>query len=199
MSSSHTVTLAHGSAKWEKHIKALERAAESQGFAAKWGGRLVCRWVRKWVAKRELPVSSCGAHGKVYSLLNNPAVHAELRLYLRSNKWSINPMKLAEFVKAKSIPTVAEKYIHQVVDEEMPQGLKKYMEIELFPRVQYCKVGKGMTLETAHQFLHKEGFRFTEHKKVLDYDGHEWPNVAILHHAPLIPAGMDPFHWNLQE
>ena len=23
--------------------------------------------------------------------------------------------------------------------------------------------------------------------------------LAILHHAPLIPAGMDPFHWNLQE
>ena len=23
--------------------------------------------------------------------------------------------------------------------------------------------------------------------------------IAVLHHAPLIPAGMDPFHWNPQE
>lgn len=130
------------------------------------------------MAKRELPVSSHGAHGKVYSLLDDPAVHAELRSYLKSNKWSINPTKLAEFVKEKSIPTAAEKYIHKVVDEEMPQGLKKYMEMELFLRVQYRKVGKGITLETARQFLHKEGFRFTEHKKVLYYDGHKRPDVV---------------------
>ena len=24
-------------------------------------------------------------------------------------------------------------------------------------------------------------------------------NLTILHHAPLIPAGMKPFHWNPQE
>ena len=74
-----------------KHIEASERAAKSQGFAAKWGGRLVRRWVRKWVAKRELPESSCGVHGKFYSLLDNPAVHAELKSYLRLNKWSVDP------------------------------------------------------------------------------------------------------------
>jgi len=141
-----------------KHTEASERAAKRQGFTVKWGGRLARQWVRKWVARSELLESSCGAHGKVYSLLNDPAVCAELRTYLRSNKWSVDPMKLAEFVKAKSIPTTAEKYIYQVVDEEMPQGLKKYMEMELFPCVQYRKIGKGITLETAHQFLHKEGF-----------------------------------------
>ncbi|EDR05911.1 uncharacterized protein LACBIDRAFT_329414 [Laccaria bicolor S238N-H82] len=134
-----------------KHIEVSERAAESQGFAANWGGRLVRRWVRKWVAKRELPESSCGAHGKVYSLLDDLAVRAKLRSYLRSNKWSVDPAKLTEFVKAKLIPTAAEKYICQVVDEEMPRGLKKYMEMELFPHVQYRKVGKGITLETALQ------------------------------------------------
>jgi len=56
----------------------------------------------------------------VYSLLDDPAVRAELRSFLRSNKWSIDPAKLAEFVKVKSIPTTAEKYIHHLVDEEMP-------------------------------------------------------------------------------
>ena len=24
-------------------------------------------------------------------------------------------------------------------------------------------------------------------------------SIAVLHHAPLIPAGMNPFHWNPQE
>lgn len=81
-------------------------------------------------------------------------------------------------MKVKSIPTAAEKYIHQVVDEEMLQGLKKYMETELFPHIQYCKVGKGITLETAHKFLHKEGFQFIEHKKALYYNGQEQPNVV---------------------
>lgn len=181
-----------------KHIEASERAAESQGFAAKWGGRLVRQWVRKWVAKRELPVSSRGAHGKVYSLLDDPAVRAELRSYLRSNKWSIDPAKLAEFVKAKSIPTAAEKYIRQVVDEEMPRGLKKYMEMELFPRVQYRKVGKGITLETARQFLHKEGFRFTEHKKALYYDGHERPDVVEYRQDVFLPA-MEEYRRRLVE
>ena len=81
-------------------------------------------------------------------------------------------------MKVKSIPTAAEKYIHQVVDEEMLRGLKKYMETELFPHIQYRKVGKGITLETAHKFLHKEGFQFIEHKKALYYNGQEQPNVV---------------------
>lgn len=182
----------------KKHIDASERAAESQGFAAKWGGRLVRRWVRKWVTSRELPVSSRGSHGKVYSLLDDPAVRAELRSFLRSNKWSIDPEKLAEFVKAKSIPTAAEKYVRHLVDEEMPRGLKNYMELELFPRVQYHKVGKGITLETARQFLHKEGFQFTEHKKSLYYDGHERPDVVEYRQNVFLPA-MEQYRHRLVE
>lgn len=154
-----------------KHIDASQRAAESQGFAPNWGGRLVRRWVKLWVQKRELPMSHRGAHGKVYSLLDDPAIRAELRSYLRTNKWSMDPAKLAEYTKTTSIPAAAEKYVRQVVEEEMPAGLKKYMELELFPRIHYRTVGKGVSLETARQFLHKEGFKFTEHKKALYYDG----------------------------
>jgi len=156
-----------------KHTEASERAAESQGFAEKWGGQLVRRWVKKWVTARDLPLSSHGSHGKVFSLLEDPTIRAELRSYLRSNKWSMDPMKLSEFVQGKSIPAAAEKYVRHLVDEEMPQGLKKYLELELFPCVQYRKVRKGVTLQTAWNFLHKEGFKYTEHKKALYYDGHE--------------------------
>ena len=41
-------------------IDALQHAAESQGFAEKWGGRLVRHWVRSWVDGRKLPVSLRG-------------------------------------------------------------------------------------------------------------------------------------------
>jgi hypothetical protein len=65
-------------------------------------------------------MSSHGSHSKVYSLLDDPSIRMELRSYLRLNKWSVDPTRLAEFVKKKSIPTAADKYIRHVVDEEMP-------------------------------------------------------------------------------
>ena len=50
------------------------------------------------------------------------------------------------------IPEAAKKYSEHNVSEEMPRGLKQYMELELFLRI-HLKVGKGVSLETAHQFL----------------------------------------------
>src|ERR1700733_7859170 len=55
-------------------IDAFECAAESQGFAAKWGGRMVRRWVASWIKTRELLKSELGHHTKVFSLLDDPEV-----------------------------------------------------------------------------------------------------------------------------
>ncbi len=63
------------------------------------------------------------------------------------------------------------------VDKEMPHGLKKYLELELFPQIQ-MKVGKGISISTACQWLWHEGFVYIEHKKALYYDGHDHPNVV---------------------
>jgi hypothetical protein len=114
-------------------IEASQRAAESQGFAANWGGRLVRRWVRAWVVNRDLPTSKRGQHVKAFSLLSDPAIAAELQSYVRSNKWSMNPEKLAEFSRNNMVNAASEKYLCNVVNNEMPQGLKKYLEVELFP------------------------------------------------------------------
>jgi hypothetical protein len=38
-------------------IEALQCAAESQGFAANWGGCLVHQWVKAWVVNQDLPTS----------------------------------------------------------------------------------------------------------------------------------------------
>jgi hypothetical protein len=128
-----------------KLIDASERAAEGQGFAGKWGGRLVRIWVSRWLKSRELPESERGHHGKVYSLLDAPEVCHELRAYLRSNKWSMNPKKLSEFTKKKLLPDEQKKYLIDIVDQQMPRGLKQYMEVELLPRIQ-MKVSKGIIL-----------------------------------------------------
>lgn len=67
-------------------ILAARRAAQSQGFSENWGGRSVSCWVSSWIKTRTLPTSRRGCHGKVYSLLDDPAIKAELRAYVRSRK-----------------------------------------------------------------------------------------------------------------
>ncbi|KIJ38321.1 hypothetical protein M422DRAFT_176689, partial [Sphaerobolus stellatus SS14] len=144
-------------------------AAESQGFSADWGGGMVRSWVRQWIDTQELPCSNHGCHAKVYSPLDDPEVCTELHSYLCSNKWSMDPQKLSQFTKQKMISEEANKYLQNVVDEEMPQGLKQYMELELFPRIQL------------------KGFRYTAHKKALYYDGHECPDVVQYQQDSFIP------------
>ena len=126
-------------------IYASKRAAESQGFAVKWGGWMVRQWVRVWVKSRELPISEQGCHKKVFLLLDDPAVQTELCSYIRTNKWSTNPQKLSDFTKNKLLPDEAKKYLHNIVKTEMPAGLKRYLELELFLRIQ-MKVSMGISL-----------------------------------------------------
>ena len=59
-------------------IDASERAAESHGFAAVWGGQLLRSWTCEYTETRKLPVSKHGCHAKVFSLLKDPAIAAEL-------------------------------------------------------------------------------------------------------------------------
>ncbi|KAK0466625.1 hypothetical protein IW261DRAFT_1346539, partial [Armillaria novae-zelandiae] len=126
-------------------VDASGRASEALGFSPKWGARLVRRWTSAWLNKRELPKSRRGHHRKAFSLLEDPTVRAELRSYLRSNKWAINPKKLQDFTEKKMIPDEAKKYLENMVNEEMPRGLKQYMEVELFPRI-HMKSHKGISL-----------------------------------------------------
>lgn len=166
--------------------EAAERAAETQGFAPKWGGRQVCSWTKVWIEKRELPQSARGRHAKVKSLLDDPIVAAELWTYLRSNKWAMNPGKLAQFSKNELIPSAANKYLRQIICDEMPQGLKKYMEYELFPQI-HLKVSRGISLSTARQWMHKEGFWYISYAKGLYYDGHDRPDVVEYRQKYFLP------------
>ena len=169
-----------------KRIDASERAAESQGFAAKWGGRKVRAWADSWINQRKLPTSQRGAHIKIFTLLEDPEICAELRSYVRSNKWAIDPAKLAEFTSQKMVPTVVKSYGTNLMNNDIPKGLKRYLELELFPRIR-MKAVRGVSLRTARRWLHREGFRFTEHRKALYFDGHKRPDVVDYRQNVFIP------------
>ncbi|KAI6097339.1 hypothetical protein EDD16DRAFT_1527624 [Pisolithus croceorrhizus] len=129
-------------------IKASKMAAECHGFTAAWGGCQVCSWTRVWISQCTLPVSLGGCHAKVYLLLDDPAIATELCMYVPSNKWAMDAWKLSDFTKDKLVLAEPKKYLQGIVQNEMPQGLKCYMEIELFPHI-HLKVGKGISLATA--------------------------------------------------
>jgi len=75
------------------------------------------------------------------------------------------------------VPMAAKQYIEHITNIEMPEGLKKYMEVKLFPCIQ-LKPSKGISLATARQLLRQEGFQFQEYKKSLYYNGHKRPDVV---------------------
>ena len=110
--------------------------------------RQVCMWTRLWIRMQEFPQSLIGQHAKIYLLLSNPEIAAELRAYICSNKWVMDLEKLSKFLKDQLVPKAAEEYLHLITKEEMPQGLKKYMELELFPHI-HLRVGCGISLAAA--------------------------------------------------
>ncbi|KDQ32259.1 hypothetical protein PLEOSDRAFT_1034296, partial [Pleurotus ostreatus PC15] len=99
----------------------------------------------------------------------------------------MDPKKLADFSANKLAPDVAAKYLREIVHKEMPAGLKRYMEVELFPHI-HLKVAKGISYSTAHRWLRKEGFDYIEHRKGLYYDGHKRPDIVDYRQNVFLPA-----------
>ncbi|KAJ3911371.1 hypothetical protein F5877DRAFT_93793 [Lentinula edodes] len=111
---------------------ASQMSAETNGFSPNHGSRLLHGWTREWIRSRDLPTSSRGSHAKVFLMLSDPALRTEIRSYLRSNKWLTNPDKLRLFINREMLPTAAKDYAKHITGTEMPEGLKKYLELELF-------------------------------------------------------------------
>ncbi|TFY69697.1 hypothetical protein EVJ58_g265 [Rhodofomes roseus] len=167
---------------------ASEAAAVGNMFAKGWGGRQVRRWTHQWVKERVLPESKHGNHAKMFSLFSDPSVRAELRAYMRSEKWAMNPSKLQQFVSKEMPSKEANAYARRITVEEIPRGLKKYLEEILLPRLHLRKpAGRGFSLSTMHCVMLREGFTFSMHKKVLYYDGHERPDVVHDRQHRFIP------------
>jgi hypothetical protein len=60
----------------------------------------------------------------VFSLLSDPAIAAELRAYVHSNKWAMDPEKLSKFSQDKLVPKALEQYLQHITHSEVPHGLK---------------------------------------------------------------------------
>src|SRR5205823_1641673 len=112
------------------------------------------------------PEADTGRHAKIHSLLADPAIAEDLRTYVRTNKWCMDPEKLAQFTCNELIPSAAKKYVHHITNYEMPLGLKRYMELDLFPRIGF-KVARGISISTARCWLRREGFQYLPYKKGL--------------------------------
>jgi hypothetical protein len=159
-------------------------AAECHGFARNWGGRNICLWIQDWIKNRKLPDSSKrGCHAKTFSFLSDPAVSAELRSWLRTNKWCMNPERLQEYSRVTIVTEEHRKYIDHINHVEMPNGLKQYLELQLFPRLHYATTNKGISSRTAMRWLHTNDFEYKAHAKGLYYDGHGRGDVVKDHQS----------------
>ncbi|EGN91677.1 hypothetical protein SERLA73DRAFT_157458 [Serpula lacrymans var. lacrymans S7.3] len=144
-----------------------EIAAQSSNLAKTSGGRAIRQWANAWIKTEDLPTSQRGRHVKVSSLLDDPKIAAECRSYLQSNKWATNPQKFSKFVNQTMLPVEGEKYAKHIVDKEMPQGMKCYLEL----CVPVCA----------------RGFHYMQYKKAVYFDGHKCPNVVQYWQDEFLP------------
>jgi hypothetical protein len=78
------------------------------------------------------------------------------------------------------------KFMQNAVQVEMPLGLKQYLGLELLPRTQY-KVKNGISIKQCRKWLTEQGFKYSEHKKSLYFDGHERPDVVDDRQMRFVP------------
>lgn len=172
----------------EKMMVASRIAARAHRFAEEWGSRLVRSWTQKWVKERSLPDSDRGQHAKIQSIFDDPVIRAEIRSYLRSHKWSVNPPKLQKFLDNELERGEATSYAKELLSKEMPRGLKAYVEETVLPRLHLKASRLGLSLATMRRVMIREGFAFMEHKKAIYFDGHERPDVVADRVHRFIPA-----------
>ncbi|TBU36249.1 hypothetical protein BD309DRAFT_995672 [Dichomitus squalens] len=136
-------------------MAASELAAWANLFSEKWGARLIREWTQAWVRTRTLPESERGRHIKVVSLLSDSTVPMAVHTYLRSKKWSQNPVKLQKMLNNKLSSVKVHEYHHVLESEEMPNGLKKFIASKILPRY-HLKPGRmGLFRSSMHRLLIK--------------------------------------------
>ncbi|KAJ7205486.1 hypothetical protein GGX14DRAFT_367159 [Mycena pura] len=129
-------------------MEASKTAALAHGFSAAWGSRLIRRWTQEYVKNRAFPQSERGCHSKLKSIFDDPLVLDAVRMFIRSEKWSMDPAKLKRLMRGELDATTAKKYRGHLTTTEMPRGLLKHIEDVVLPQLQQKKTGKGFSLAT---------------------------------------------------
>jgi hypothetical protein len=99
-------------------------------------------------------------------------------LYLRSHKWSSNPIQLQKLIRNELQRSEAQEYAREIVSEQMPLGLKHHIESVILPCFQLKPCVSGLLLSSMSCLMLQEGFEYTEHKKAIYFDGHEHLDVT---------------------
>jgi hypothetical protein len=131
-----------------------------------------------------------GRHGKASTLLNDEHISAAMRLWLRSNKWSMDPAKLRAYVENTMLPDARDKYCREVARDLMPKALCGYLELQLFPRIG-VKVKKSISIHTARRWMRKEGFAHMRCSKGVYIDGHERGDVVEYRQGVFLPKMLE--------
>ncbi|KAH8927610.1 hypothetical protein BT69DRAFT_1213772, partial [Atractiella rhizophila] len=116
-----------------------------------------------------------------------PEIREELRAWMRSQKFSMDPARVIDYSQAHMIPAAVEKHARNQVKNNLPDRLRSYINLTLFPHIEW-KPSKGISKRTVRRWLKKEGFKWTRHKKGLYYDGHERPDVVKYSQEVFIPT-----------
>jgi hypothetical protein len=87
-----------------------------------------------------------------------------MREYLRSEKWAMDPTKLAAYSANTMAAATAEEYAREIAQREMPAGLAIYVKEEIFPRFG-VKVRGGIKRRTAMRWMKAEGFAYKAYAK----------------------------------
>lgn len=169
-------------------IQASRTVAEGNGFAQNWGSRLTRQWTRDWIHTRTLPTSRRGQHPKVASIFSDSSVRAAISTYMRSNKWSMNPEKLKKLMNNELAADEAREYAKVFVSQEMPRGLKEFLETSLLPRLHLKPSRLGLSLSTMRRVMLREGFSYMEHRKSVYFDGHERPDIVEDRQKRFVPT-----------
>jgi len=151
---------------------------KANGFHAPWAMRMVRCWTRQLIATQTLPESERGRHAKLKSILSDPTVLEGIRAYMRSHKWSQSPGKLHQLLKNELAAPEAREYVTQITTDEMPHGLRVYLEQHVLPQFHLKPTPSGLSLSRMRRLLISEGFEFTEYHKAVYFDGHERPDVV---------------------
>ncbi|KAI0030465.1 hypothetical protein K488DRAFT_79611 [Vararia minispora EC-137] len=141
-------------------MKASAIVAEAHQFSPSWGARLVRRWTQQWIQTRALPESNRGWHEKISSILSDPAVRAAISTYLRSHKWCSDPTRLQKLLKNELTPDEAGAYAQKLVSDEMPRGLKQYLESTVLPSLHLKPTQLGLSFSSMRRLMHNEGFKY---------------------------------------
>ena len=170
-----------------RRIPASYLAARAAGLGKFYGPRCIRIWAGDFENSRHLPSSSRGKHGKAFSLLNDPDICAQIRTYLRGNKWAADPAKLREFTSGSMVADLARRYAQQLSHEEMPNRLAEYLNETLFPRIG-VKHQRSISLNTARRWMKREGFRYMAYAKGVYVDGHERADVVEYRQNVFLPC-----------